>query len=96
MSTGYEEEVLGKAYDSRLMARLLRYLRPYKLQVAGALVLLMLASLLGVVGPYLTKIALDEAIPNGDGGQLAYLAILFLSATVLIFIFQYVQALVTT
>ena len=96
MSTGYEEEVLGKAYDSRLMARLLRYLRPYKLQVAGALVLLMLASLLGVVGPYLTKIALDEAIPNGDGGQLAFLAILFLSATVLIFIFQYVQALVTT
>jgi len=96
MSTGYEEEVLGKAYDSRLMARLLRYLRPYKLQVAGALVLLMLASLLGVVGPYLTKIALDEAIPQGDGGQLAFLAILFLTATVLIFVFQYVQALVTT
>ncbi len=96
MSTGYEEEVLGKAYDSRLMARLLRYLRPYKLQVAGALVLLMLASLLGVVGPYLTKIALDEAIPQGDGGQLAFLAILFLGATVFIFVFQYVQALVTT
>jgi len=96
MSIGYEEEVLGKAYDSRLMARLLRYLRPYKLQVAGALVLLMLASLLGVVGPYLTKIVLDEAIPQGDGGQLAFLAILFLTATVLIFVFQYVQALVTT
>ena len=96
MSTGYEEEVLGKAYDSRLMARLLRYLRPYKLQVAGALVLLMLASLLGVVGPYLTKIALDEAIPRGDGGQLTFLAILFLVATVLIFVFQYAQALVTT
>ena len=96
MSTGYEEEVLGKAYDSRLMARLLRYLRPYKLPVAGAIVLLMLASLLGVVGPYLTKIALDEAIPQGDGGQLAFLAIIFLVATVLIFVFQYAQALVTT
>ena len=96
MSTGYEEEVLGKAYDSRLMARLLRYLRPYKLPVAGAIVLLMLASLLGVVGPYLTKIALDEAIPQGDGGQLAFLAIIFLVATVLIFFFQYAQALVTT
>ena len=96
MTHGYEEEVLGKAYDSRLMARLLRYLRPYKWQVAGALLLLMLASLLGVVGPYLTKIALDEAIPRGDGGQLAFLAILFLAATVLIFVFEYVQALVTT
>lgn len=78
------------------MARLLRYLRPYRLQVAGAMLLLMLASLLGVVGPYLTKIALDEAIPRGDGRQLAFLAILFLAATALIFVFQYAQALVTT
>ena len=96
MTTGYEEEVLGKAYDSRLMARLLRYLRPYRLQVAVALLLLMLASFLGVVGPYLTKIALDEAIPQGDGEQLAFLAALFLAATALIFVFQYAQALVTT
>ncbi len=92
----YEEEVLGKAYDARLMARLLRYVRPYKLQVGGALLLLMLAALLAVVGPYLTKIALDEAIPSGDGRQLAFLAILFLATTVLIFVFQYAQALVTT
>lgn len=96
MTTGYEEEVLGKAYDSRLMARMLRYLRPYALPVAGAVVLLMLASGLAVVGPYLTKIALDEAIPNGDGNQLALLAILFLAATVMVFVFEYAQALVTT
>ena len=96
MTTGYEEEVLGKAYDSRLMARLLRYLRPYRLQVAVALLLLMLASFLGVVGPYLTKIALDEAIPQGDGEQLAFLAALLLAAIALIFVFQYAQALVTT
>ena len=94
--SGYEEEVLGKAYDSRLMARLLHYLRPYRLQVAGAVALLMLASAFAVVGPYLTKIALDDAIPAGDGRQLAQLAILFLGATLLVFIFQYAQALVTT
>ena len=96
MSNGYEEEVLGKAYDSRLMARLLRYLRPYKLQVAGAVALLMLASLMAVIGPYLTMIALDEAIPEGDGRQLGLLAAFFMAATALIFVFQYVQALVTT
>ena len=96
MTGGYEEEVLGKAYDSRLMARMLRYLRPYALPVAGAVVLLMLASGLAVIGPYLTKIALDEAIPRGDGSQLAFLAILFLAATVLVFVFEYAQALVTT
>ena len=93
---GYEEEVLGKAYDSRLMARLVRYLRPYSLQVAGAVILLMLASLAAVIGPYLTMIALDEAIPSNDGGQLAFLAIVYLAVTVMVFVFQYVQALVTT
>ena len=31
----HEEEVLGKAYDARLMRRLLGYLRPHKLYVAG-------------------------------------------------------------
>ena len=93
---GYEEEVLGKAYDSRLMARLVRYLRPYGLQVAGAVILLMLASLAAVIGPYLTMIALDEAIPSNDGRQLALLAIVYLTVTVMVFVFQYVQALVTT
>ena len=93
---GYEEEVLGKAYDSRLMARLLRYLKPYRLPVVGAVALLMLASGFAVVGPYLTKIALDDAIPAGDGRHLAQLALLFLGATLAVFVFQYAQALVTT
>ena len=94
--SGYEEEVLGKAYDSRLMARLLHYLKPYRLPVVGAVALLMLASGFAVVGPYLTKIALDDAIPAGDGRHLAQLALLFLGATLAVFVFQYAQALVTT
>ena len=95
-ATGYEEEVLGKAYDSRLMARLLTYIRPYKLPVAGAIALLMVASALAVVGPYLTKIALDDAIPEGDSSLLLWLAILYIVATVLVFVLRYAQALVTT
>jgi ATP-binding cassette, subfamily B, multidrug efflux pump len=55
-----EEEVLGKAYDSRLMARLLKYLRPYKVQVAIALVSILLKSFADVLGPYLTKVAIDR------------------------------------
>ncbi|MCY4574184.1 MAG: ABC transporter ATP-binding protein [Gemmatimonadetes bacterium] len=78
------------------MGRLLRYLKPYRWPVAGAVALLMLASGFAVVGPYLTKIALDEAIPEGDGRQLALLAILFLGASALVFVFQYAQAIVTT
>lgn len=96
MSEGYEEEVLGKAYDSRLMARLLTYLRPYKLQVAGAITLLMFASGLAVVGPYLTKIALDDAIPNQDRDHLTLLALGYLGAIILTFVFSYAQGLLTT
>ena len=55
-----EEEVLGKAYDSRLMARLLKYLQPYRWQVALALASIVLKSLADVLGPYLTKVAIDR------------------------------------
>ncbi|HZD95852.1 MAG TPA: ABC transporter ATP-binding protein [Candidatus Sulfotelmatobacter sp.] len=55
-----EEEVLGKAYDSRLMKRLLGYLRPYKWQVVVALVSIVLKACADVSGPYLTKTAIDK------------------------------------
>jgi ATP-binding cassette subfamily B protein len=61
-----EEEVLGKAYDSRLMARLLKYLRPYRWQVAIALASILLKSFADVLGPYLTKVAIDRYLaPRG-------------------------------
>jgi ATP-binding cassette subfamily B multidrug efflux pump len=61
-----EEEILGKAYDSRLMARLLKYLRPYGWQVAIALVSILLKSFADVLGPYLTKVAIDRYLaPRG-------------------------------
>jgi ATP-binding cassette, subfamily B, multidrug efflux pump len=55
-----EEEVLGKAYDSRLMKRLLTYLRPYRWQVVVALVAIIFKAGMDVIGPYLTKIAIDK------------------------------------
>ena len=55
-----EEEVLGKAYDSRLMRRLLAYLRPYRWQVIIAIASIVLKSLADVTGPYLVKVAVDR------------------------------------
>jgi ATP-binding cassette subfamily B multidrug efflux pump len=55
-----EEEILGKAYDSRLMKRLLAYLRPYKWHVIVALVAILLQAVADVLGPYLTKVAIDK------------------------------------
>jgi ATP-binding cassette subfamily B multidrug efflux pump len=62
-----EEEVLGKAYDSRLMARLLKYLHPYRWQVAIALVSILLKSFADVLGPYLTKVAIDRYLAPAKG-----------------------------
>jgi ATP-binding cassette subfamily B multidrug efflux pump len=55
-----EEEALGKAYDSRLMQRLLRYLKPYSRFVSASLALLVVDSLLQSIGPLITKIAVDR------------------------------------
>jgi ATP-binding cassette, subfamily B, multidrug efflux pump len=59
-SKSVEEEVLGKAYDSRLMRRLLVYMRPYRKYVGLSLVFLMAQSVLQVLGPLLTKAAVDK------------------------------------
>src|SRR5690242_2529948 len=64
-----EEEVLGKAYDSRLMKRLLGYLRPYKWQVALALGAIILKAGADVVGPYLTKTAIDKYLAHAAGSH---------------------------
>ena len=55
-----EEEILGKAYDARLMRRLLRYLYPYKWHVIVALIAIILKSFADVLGPLLTKVAIDK------------------------------------
>src|SRR5580700_3629753 len=60
----HDEEVLGKAYDARLMKRLLTYLHKYRWQVAVALVAIVLKAGADVLGPYLTKVAIDKYLAN--------------------------------
>src|SRR5258706_10689752 len=69
MASDQEEEVLGKAYDGRLMRRLLTYLRPYKWHVAGALAPIILKSVLDVLGPFLTKIAINKNLAKSPNSH---------------------------
>jgi ATP-binding cassette subfamily B protein len=62
-----EEEILGKAYDSRLMKRLLTYLRPYRGHVILALCAIILKASLDVLGPFLTKTAIDKYLAHTPG-----------------------------
>ncbi len=68
----HEEEVLGKAYDARLMRRLLGYIRPYKGMTVSALALILASSVCQLVGPLATAVALDLFIrPQGSTGQIS-------------------------
>ncbi len=93
---GAPDEPLDRAYDGGLLRRLLVYLKPYPLPVAGAVLLLLGGAAITLVGPVLTQRALDVAIPHRDTGLLGTLAALYLGALALEFGFEYGQTLLTT
>lgn len=86
-----DEEVLGKAYDARLMRRLLGYLRPYKMLAAGALGALIGGSALQLAQPYLMKVAIDRYIAQRDLSGLNLIALGFLGILVGSFVFEFLQ-----
>lgn len=68
----HEEETLGKAYDAHLMRRLIAYVRPYRRTAVAAVLLIVLSSLLQLVGPLATAVALDLFVrPQGDATRLS-------------------------
>jgi ATP-binding cassette, subfamily B, multidrug efflux pump len=77
MTSFHEDDPLGKSYDSKLLLRLLSYLRPYKAAVAASFVLIVMMAGLDLVGPYLTKIAIDNYIAKGDAHGLGGIAALY-------------------
>jgi ATP-binding cassette subfamily B protein len=86
-----EEEVLGKAYDARLMRRLLAYLRPYVSQVLIALVAIVATSGLQLAQPYLMKVAIDDYIARGSMQGLERLALAFLGILIASFVLEFLQ-----
>jgi ATP-binding cassette subfamily B protein len=89
--TAHDEEVLGKAYDARLMRRLLTYLRPYWRQVLLALLAILVGAAGQLAQPYLIKTAIDQHIATGRLEGLDRLAILFLVILAGSFVSEYLQ-----
>ncbi|MBA3467930.1 MAG: ABC transporter ATP-binding protein [Gemmatimonadaceae bacterium] len=81
-----EDDTLGKAYDGRLMRRLLAYTRPYRVLLAGAFALLCLEGGLQVVGPLLTRRVIDVGLPAKDLSIVWIATILFLLTLVVEFV----------
>jgi ATP-binding cassette subfamily B multidrug efflux pump len=100
-----EEEVLGKAYDSRLMRRLLTYLHPYRWQVTIAIVSIILKSFCDVLGPYLVKVAVDRYLAPVKGATsglwnwlsprplqgIAQISVIYFILLGLTFVFEFLQ-----
>jgi len=84
-----EDEILGKAYDSKLMRRLLGYVKPYKHFVIFAILLNIFVAALGPIRPYLTKIAIDDYIVNSDYDGLILIGILLFGSLLLQAVIQY-------
>jgi ATP-binding cassette, subfamily B, multidrug efflux pump len=87
----HEEEVLGKAYDARLMRRLLTYLRPHKGYVLAALMALIGDAVTQLAPPYLVKIAIDQYIAQGDIAGLNTIAFVYLAVLIAAFSLEYAQ-----
>ena len=90
-----EEEILGKAYDARLMRRMLHYLRPYAGWVALGIFLSIAVSGMEAVRPYFTKIAVDQNIAQHDMPGLLRTTLLFLGVLMLRGLLQYLNTYLT-
>ncbi len=72
MADLHEEDVLGKAYDSRLMRRLLSYAKPYWYLFALSIVLVLFVTGTELIRPYLIKVAIDDYITAYDRPLVAF------------------------
>src|SRR3954447_17694811 len=88
----HEDEVLGKAYDARLMRRLLAYLRPYKGRVVVALLLIFVTGAVELVVPYLTKVAIDTAIVPAQPQNLPPIIAAFVATLAAAFVLRYLHS----
>ncbi len=101
-----DDDVVGKAYDARLMRRLLTYLYPYKWVAAISLVAILIKATCDVLGPYLTEVAIDRYMTAHPSPKSAFLArwlssdpatgiteiaLIYLGSLLLSYLFEFIQ-----
>lgn len=91
----HEDEILGKAYDARLMARILRYLRPYWKLLTVSFIFLLLQTGGQLLGPYITKVAIDRYIAERDIHGLDVMALAYLGVVLFVFVVLFIQTYTT-
>src|SRR5688500_6912510 len=87
----HDDEVLGKAYDARLMRRLAHYLRRYWRPVVLSFAAIVIGAAAQLAQPYLMKVAIDQYIAAGQLAPLDRLAALYLLILIVAFVSDYAQ-----
>ena len=90
-----EEEVQERPFNLGLTFKLLSYLKPHRARVILAFITIGLAALSGQIGPWLTQVAVDDYIVNGDWQGLQWIIIAFFASVVVQYGTQYAQTLIT-
>jgi len=91
----HDDEILGKAYDARLMARVWRFTRPHGRLVLLSLIVFPPVALLELLQPYLVKMAIDDHILRRDWAGLGRIAAIFLMVLVALYALRVAQAYLT-
>jgi ATP-binding cassette, subfamily B, multidrug efflux pump len=101
-----DDDVVGKAYDARLMRRLLTYLYPYKLPAFVSLIAILIKATCDVLGPYLTEVAIDRYmsahpspksaflarwLSNNPATGITEIAMIYLGSLLLSYLFEFIQ-----
>jgi ATP-binding cassette, subfamily B, multidrug efflux pump len=101
-----DDDVIGKAYDGRLMRRLMTYMLPYKWVAVISLVAIIIKATCDVLGPYLTEIAIDHYLTAHPTPRSAFLsrwlssdpmhgitqiALLYLGSLIISYVLEFLQ-----
>lgn len=91
----HDDDIKTKVYDFGLFRRMFLYTRPYKHIMFLAVILIIVAAFLQLIGPYLTKLAIDQYIRVGDYDGLTLIVLLYLGVLLVTFVIQYAQSYIT-
>ena len=90
-NTFFEDEVIERKFDAKQLKRIMRYVMHYRFELFVGLTLMILASICSLSGPYISKIIMDNMIPNKDIRGILFMIAVFLGFLGLQIIFNIIK-----
>ncbi|MSQ23948.1 MAG: ABC transporter ATP-binding protein [Chloroflexi bacterium] len=91
-----DDDIIGNAYDARIVRRLAGYLRPFRPLLVGAVLVLLAMIGLDTLGPMLVRYAIDSQLAQGRTDELPLIVGIYVGIGILLFVLRYCQTLLMT